>query len=132
MIDPRTTRRQLVGALALGGTVAVGTTLSRTWSVDVIAHRGFAGEQPENTTEAVRYAASRADAIEVGGRRCGLGKLVCFHDETLDRPADATGLVGETDLETVRDSGGRSRDSLRLPRRLGASRSTDRRPDTGR
>ncbi|MCU4752044.1 glycerophosphodiester phosphodiesterase [Halobacteria archaeon AArc-curdl1] len=76
----------------------------------LIAHRGFAATQPENTVGALRSAATQADAVEFDVRRCGSGELVVFHDETLERVTEGTGLVSETDLEelqslTVLDSG---------------------------
>lgn len=99
----RATRRRVLAGLAAAVTavLAVVTGL-RTASLTVLAHRGFAGEAPENTVEAVRYAADRADGIEVDVRRCGSGELVCIHDETVDRLTEATGRVGETDWETLR------------------------------
>ncbi|SFC54596.1 glycerophosphoryl diester phosphodiesterase [Halobiforma haloterrestris] len=82
--------------------VAIAT---RIRSVDVIAHRGFAAERPENTLEAVRYAASLADGIEVDVRRCGSGELVCVHDETLERLTGGAvaGSVGRVDWETLQN-----------------------------
>ncbi|WP_327052552.1 glycerophosphodiester phosphodiesterase [Halomicrococcus gelatinilyticus] len=67
------------------------------------AHRGFAGEHPENTLRAVREAADRADRIEVDVHRCGSGELVVFHDETLSRLTDAHGPVAETPWPELRD-----------------------------
>ena len=71
--------------------------------MNCIAHRGFAGINPENTVEAVRAAASvGADWVEIDVRRCKSGELVVFHDETLDRLTDGSGAVAETDFETLR------------------------------
>lgn len=62
--------------------------------VRLIAHRGFAGEAPENTVAAVRHAVDRgADAVEFDVRRCGSGEPVVVHDATVDRVTDATGRV---------------------------------------
>lgn len=58
-----------------------------------IAHRGYAGEYPENTRLGVRQAASAADAVEVDVRRCESGDLVCLHDGQVDRVTDASGPV---------------------------------------
>jgi glycerophosphoryl diester phosphodiesterase len=63
--------------------------------VERIAHRGYAGVNPENTVAAVRDASERADAVEVDVRRCGSGDLVVVHDATVDRVTDATGAVAE-------------------------------------
>lgn len=68
----------------------------------VIAHRGFAGEYPENTLAAFRRAARTADAVEMDVRRCGSGELVVVHDATLDRVTDAAGRVDETPLAKLR------------------------------
>jgi glycerophosphoryl diester phosphodiesterase len=58
-----------------------------------IAHRGYAGEYPENTRHGASQAAGAADAVEVDVRRCGSGDLVCLHDEQVDRVTDASGAV---------------------------------------
>ncbi|MFC7172752.1 glycerophosphodiester phosphodiesterase [Haloplanus litoreus] len=50
----------------------------------VIAHRGFAGINPENTVAAVRMAADRADSVEVDVVACADGTPVVFHDARLD------------------------------------------------
>jgi glycerophosphoryl diester phosphodiesterase len=71
--------------------------------VRCLAHRGFAGCNPENTLPAVEAAAAAgADGIEVDIRRCGSGELVVVHDDRLDRLTDATGAVAETPLSTLR------------------------------
>jgi len=59
-----------------------------------IAHRGFAGQFPENTLAAVRRAvAAGADGVEVDVRRCGTGEPVVVHDDTVDRVTDRRGAV---------------------------------------
>ncbi len=68
----------------------------------LIAHRGFAAENPENTLRAVRVAAPVADAIEVDVRRCATGELVVIHDATVDRVSDGTGRVLEHSLAELR------------------------------
>lgn len=65
--------------------------------MDLIAHRGFAAVNPENTISAVRRAAGHADMIEVDVRRCGSGDLVVIHDETVDRVTNASGAVSTFD-----------------------------------
>ncbi|RAW44689.1 glycerophosphodiester phosphodiesterase [Halorubrum sp. 48-1-W] len=81
----------------------------------LIAHRGFAGENPENTVTAVEAAAGpdvadarRADLVEVDAVATADGDVVLFHDDRLSERAggllgltDAEGLVYETDTETV-------------------------------
>jgi glycerophosphoryl diester phosphodiesterase len=68
-----------------------------------IAHRGFAGGNPENTISAVESAATAgADAVEVDARRCGSGEVVVIHDPTVDRVTDGTGAVAEHSLSELR------------------------------
>ncbi|AEH36925.1 glycerophosphodiester phosphodiesterase [Halopiger xanaduensis] len=96
-------RRRLLAGGVVGSASLLFATGVRVRSVDVIAHRGFAAERPENTLEAVRYAIPRADGIEVDVRRCGSGELVCVHDETLERLTDGavTDRVGRLDWERL-------------------------------
>lgn len=88
----------------------------------LIAHRGFAGENPENTVAAVERAAGvggsgepggpvrpagrRADWIEVDVMPTADGDVVVCHDARLSGRdgrglTDATGVVWETDTATV-------------------------------
>jgi len=81
----------------------------------LFAHRGFGGENPENTVEAVEAAVDvgGADRIEIDVMPTADGDPVVFHDPALsgrgappgapdDRGlTDAVGLVWETDTETV-------------------------------
>lgn len=46
----------------------------------LIAHRGFAAEFPENSISAVRNACQYADGVEIDVRCCGSGELVAAHD----------------------------------------------------
>ncbi|WP_233565454.1 glycerophosphodiester phosphodiesterase [Halorubrum sp. Atlit-26R] len=78
--------------------------------VALIAHRGCAGQFPENTVAAIERVAPHVDAVEVDVRRCASGELVVFHDAELDRLTGATGRVEDADWEglrglTVLDSG---------------------------
>lgn len=59
----------------------------------VIAHRGFAGVNPENTVGAVRAAADRADRIELDVVACADGTPVVFHDARLDDEAGCRGIT---------------------------------------
>ncbi|WP_418286630.1 glycerophosphodiester phosphodiesterase [Halorubrum sp. DTA46] len=94
----------------------------------LIAHRGFAGENPENTVAAMEAAARtdssrsgtrsrRADAVEIDVQPTADGDVVVFHDDRLggatttggfvDPDAgltDATGVVWETDTAAVTDA----------------------------
>lgn len=70
--------------------------------MELIAHRGFALCNPENTIRAIRAAAPIADEIEVDVRRCGSGELVLHHDERVDRTTDGTGRVADLSLAELR------------------------------
>lgn len=60
----------------------------------IIAHRGASGTAPENTLAAFRRAIEDgAHGIELDVRSSRDGKIIVFHDETLDRTTDGTGLV---------------------------------------
>lgn len=69
----------------------------------VVAHRGFAGVNPENTVAAVRAAAAHADSVEVDAVACADGTPVVFHDARLDDRGltDRTGAVRDLPPETV-------------------------------
>ena len=69
--------------------------------MNIIGHRGCAGEFPENTLAAVRGASPHVDAIEIDVRRCASGELVVFHDERVDRLTEATGRVDEFDYTAL-------------------------------
>jgi glycerophosphoryl diester phosphodiesterase len=79
-------------------------------TIDVVAHRGFAGVFPENTTAAVTAAGLHPEVrtVEVDAMPCADGTPVVFHDARLDERddgspglTDASGVVWETDRETV-------------------------------
>jgi len=80
----------------------------------LIAHRGFAGENPENTRRAARAATRengpcrRADLVEIDVVPTADGDPVVFHDDDLAGRdgegmglTETSGLVWETDTETV-------------------------------
>ncbi|MEE6211469.1 glycerophosphodiester phosphodiesterase family protein [Salarchaeum sp. III] len=97
---------------------ALGTVVERAFDalpgpaargVRLVAHRGFAGVNPENTTDAVTRTGG-ADAVEVDVRRAASGEVVVCHDATVDRVTDGTGPVGglsavELGSLSVHDSG---------------------------
>ena len=66
-----------------------------TGDVAYIAHRGFAGTQPENTLTAFAHAAgvtggaAPADAVELDVMPTADGEVVAFHDDDLRRLTDA-------------------------------------------
>jgi glycerophosphoryl diester phosphodiesterase len=73
----------------------------------IVAHRGFAGVNPENTVAAVRAAAADADSVEVDVVACADGTPVVFHDPRLDGAegsrgiTDGAGAVGDLSPERV-------------------------------
>lgn len=68
----------------------------------IIAHRGFAGKYPQNTVAAMQGSVrDGADTIEIDVMPCADGEVVVFHDDGLSGLTDASGLVWETDCETV-------------------------------
>ncbi|GAB3029413.1 glycerophosphodiester phosphodiesterase [Natronobiforma cellulositropha] len=91
----------VTGGLVLGA-LSVLFARARLRTLTVFAHRGFASDAPENTLEAVAWAAPRADAIEVDVRRCGSGELVCVHDATLERVAGVSTPVRDLEWDHLR------------------------------
>ena len=74
----------------------------------LVAHRGFAGEHPENTVAAFEAASRQADLIELDVVATADSDVVVFHDDDLAGRdggthglTDAAGLVRETDTATV-------------------------------
>jgi len=71
--------------------------------VEIVGHRGAAGEEPENTIRAVlRGIECGATYIEVDLRRTADGALVIMHDETVDRTTNGRGRVAEMTLSEIR------------------------------
>ncbi|WP_080508408.1 glycerophosphodiester phosphodiesterase [Haloparvum sedimenti] len=77
------------------GTAAEGGNAGEDAGERVFAHRGCAGQYPENTVAAVRQAAPHVDAVEVDVRRCASGELVVLHDPDVSRVTDGIGSVAE-------------------------------------
>lgn len=72
-------------------------------NIFVAAHRGWSSDYPENTMEAFRAAAELGvDQIETDIRVTKDGQLVIFHDATVDRVTDGTGLVCELTLAELK------------------------------
>lgn len=57
------------------------------------AHRGGAGEAPENTLEALRTGARWAEVLDLDTQVLGDGTPVLMHDATVDRTTNGTGPV---------------------------------------
>jgi len=71
----------------------------------IFGHRGAPGypRQGENTIASFRKALQYgADGLEFDVRRCGDGRLVVIHDDTIDRTTDGRGLVANLSYEELR------------------------------
>lgn len=69
----------------------------------VVAHRGASTECPENTMPAFRRAIELgADVIELDVQRTSDGRLVVFHDMTLDRTTNGHGPVFAAGFDEIR------------------------------
>jgi len=72
--------------------------------VQLIAHRGFGHQYPQNTVRAFENAADVADGVEVDVRRSGSGDLVASHYSRLRMTTDSDGRVenrSTDELESV-------------------------------
>jgi len=69
----------------------------------VIAHRGAAAYEPENTLAAFQKAIDLgADGVELDVHRSADGVLVVIHDSTVDRTTNGTGSVSQLDLAQLK------------------------------
>jgi glycerophosphoryl diester phosphodiesterase len=72
-------------------------------SVLVFAHRGGGGLYPENTLEAFRYSVEmKVDVLELDVHATSDGKLVVFHDSSVDRTTNGAGKIKEITLEELK------------------------------
>jgi glycerophosphoryl diester phosphodiesterase len=70
-----------------------------------VAHRGGAGERPENTMPAFAAAVAMGYRyVETDVHATADGVLLAFHDHSLDRVTDMTGDVGALPYATVRSA----------------------------
>ena len=69
------------------------------------AHRGGAGDAPENTMPAFQACVELGYTYVETDVHCTKdGKLVAFHDETLDRVTDRVGRISELTWNEVRQA----------------------------
>jgi glycerophosphoryl diester phosphodiesterase len=74
-----------------------------TVSLDfVIAHRGGAGEAPENTLAAFSQALAIGSGIEMDVRLSADSEIVVIHDATVDRTTDGSGNVDSMTLAQLK------------------------------
>jgi glycerophosphoryl diester phosphodiesterase len=70
-----------------------------------LAHRGGAGEAPENTLPAFEIAVRLGyEYLETDAHMTRDGVLVAFHDERLDRVTDRTGAIAELPIAEVEEA----------------------------
>ncbi len=70
----------------------------------IFAHRGSSAHAPENTLAAFELAIRQnADAVELDATLCADGHVVVFHDDTVERTTDGTGLLKELPLEALKE-----------------------------
>lgn len=75
----------------------------------VIAHRGASGVAPENTLAAFRRAVEiGADMVELDVQLSRDGQVMVFHDDSLERTTDGSGLLAAQDCAALQrlDAGG--------------------------
>jgi glycerophosphoryl diester phosphodiesterase len=80
-----------------------------TLSIEIIAHRGYSAEAPENTLAALERALEAgADAVEFDLHVAACGTPVLAHDDTLERTTNGTGALAQYSYEELRtlDVGG--------------------------
>ena len=71
---------------------------------DLVAHRGASRDAPENTLASFRLAWEEgADGIEGDFRLTRDGEIVCLHDATAKRTAQADLAVADTDFARLRE-----------------------------
>jgi glycerophosphoryl diester phosphodiesterase len=86
-------------------------------SMMIFGHRGAPGypRQAENTRLSFTKALDAgADGIEFDIRRCGDGRLVVIHDETVDRTTNGRGRVRDLSYEELREFDAGSGESIPL------------------
>lgn len=69
----------------------------------VVAHRGLLRESPENTLSSFRACLELRLGFEMDVLRSRDGKLVCIHDQTVDRTTDGEGRVDELTYRQIQD-----------------------------
>ncbi|MFF8572307.1 glycerophosphodiester phosphodiesterase [Streptomyces sp. NPDC015408] len=103
----RSARRAGAVVAALGGlALALTTTTAHAAPADpdVIAHRGSSGMAPENTAAAIDLAITqRADFVEIDVQQTKDGKLVNFHDCTMERTTNIEDLYPDRPRYRVSD-----------------------------
>ena len=118
MEEKRNGRRLIAGAIIFiiclsGGFIMACAQLKTTpepgaawrgkYPITVTAHRGFSGENPENTLASFRAAiAAGADMVELDVHLTRDNELVVIHDDTLERTTDGKGNVADKTLAELK------------------------------
>ncbi len=68
----------------------------------VVAHRGLLHHAPENTLPNFRACLELRLGFEFDVRKTKDGKLVCIHDDTVNRTTDGSGPVAEMSFDEIR------------------------------
>lgn len=72
-------------------------------ATQIIGHRGFAAQAPENTLASLEAAlAAGADMVEVDVTQSRDGQLLLIHDDTLERTTNGRGRVMDHDWAALR------------------------------
>ena len=71
--------------------------------VMLLAHRGFSGKYPENSPLAFRKAVEEtgADGFESDVHITKDGKLIIFHDASVERTSNGTGFIKDHTYEEM-------------------------------
>ena len=70
----------------------------------IIGHRGAAGYAPENTIESIHTAADMGiEWVELDVKLTKDQMPIIFHDDTLERTTNGSGLVAETNYEELKE-----------------------------
>jgi len=67
----------------------------------VIAHRGFADKNIENSIQSIKSASKYSDIIEIDVRVSKDGVPVVFHDTHIDDKTNSSGLISEQTYEDI-------------------------------
>lgn len=68
----------------------------------IVAHRGLSRHAPENTLANFRACLELRLGFEFDVQRTKDGRLVCIHDDTVDRTTNGTGKVSDLTLDEIR------------------------------
>ncbi len=72
--------------------------------LEIVGHRGAAGEAPENTLSAIHLAwQQQADAVEIDVQLTGDGRIVAFHDASTLRITGEDRAIASTSLSELQE-----------------------------